>query len=238
MLTETDNEAYLSLAGDRPWRQWFCRSDCDTHLWVLIYSGPIADVLWHRNRTKVYFTKRELFVLDPVVDMVYEPVESGKALALDETNDKLYLVDSLERLIKVIECENDTKAVEIPVYAGRVTLCWNQVENKLYVVHDGLHRLYVIDYTTDTIIRTLSTNLNPNCLLINEADNRLYVIENSTASVIDCSANTVVTTIPVSASPYRISTYDITGKDVRGWHSGVTVRQLCHMGWEGCEERL
>lgn len=110
-------------------------------------------------------------MLDPVVDMVYEPVESGKALALDETNDKLYLVDSLERLIKVVECENDTKAVEIPVYARRVTLCWNQVENKLYVVHDGLHRLYVIDYTTDTIIRTLSTNLNPNCLLINKADN-------------------------------------------------------------------
>ncbi len=144
-------------------------------------------------------------VIDCVDDTLLEVIKlgGGPSFLCFAGNNKVYCGDSSSSDITVIDAALNQviKVIDLGCPPGGLT--YNTVSNKIYASAPYNNRLFVIDCDTDSFTMISSGIFYPGALEYNPQNNKIYcatspnyVTNTDTITVIDGSADTVITKIP------------------------------------------
>lgn len=185
-----------------------------------LFSGPhsvianeIQDQLFIANKAR-----GDVVVIDttgikdadgsPVVSQVLETGVNPQVITLNETTQKLYVIDSVESTVSVIDTSTLAilSTISLPENSNPRSTKFNEETNTLYVSLLSADGVAVIDGSTDTLqdVIDLKDIVNfPLLLQTNNDRNVLYVADYGGDSVyeIDMATNEVLRSVAVGAKP-------------------------------------
>ena len=126
-----------------------------------------------------------------------------KALVLNRSGTLLYVFNSFESTLSVVNAFTFENRAKIPSIPDTDEIAINPDGTRIYLANEYQKSVTVVDAQTNTVAETIAFDSAPSGLTVNPADNFLYVTlpnENSVA-VIDPATNAVAAKIPVGNNP-------------------------------------
>ncbi len=125
------------------------------------------------------------------------PVDSPSGVGVDSGTNKIYVSNSGNNTISVIDGTTNTVTSTIPVGNYPLGVGVNPITHKIYVDNAEAYTVSVIDGTTNTVTSTIPVGSYPISIAVNQKTNMIYVgnFGSSNISVINGSSDTVVSTI-------------------------------------------
>ncbi|HLK58772.1 MAG TPA: sigma-70 family RNA polymerase sigma factor [Chthonomonadaceae bacterium] len=136
---------------------------------------------------------------------------------------KVYVVNSCQGSLSVLDTRSDAVIGTIPVGKGPRAIALNPPTDRLYVANGGDGTLSVVDTGTDTLITTLSCGGNsPSAIAVQPLTHKIYVANagDNTVAVFDGQTNTLLTVLTVGSVPFSLAVQPATNRIyVANWGS-------------------
>lgn len=128
---------------------------------------------------------------------------SPTGLALDEANDRLYVVTKENNTLYVCDTKSMSVISKVPLGAEAYTCLLNPKHPELYISGWGGHKIWIFDTEHNSFKDSVNTDDHPNDMAISMDGRWLYVANanSNTVSVIDGPARSVVETLHTALSP-------------------------------------
>lgn len=112
------------------------------------------------------------------------------AAVYNESNQKLYLVDSIHNQIVAISSSGSSQI--IPVGSAPIALALNPTTGLLYVVNSGSRNVSVVDTRGDLVVATVPTAARPYAIAVDVPSDRVYVSNtfSNMLTILDGKTNT------------------------------------------------
>jgi YVTN family beta-propeller protein len=150
---------------------------------------------------------------------------SARILALDPVSNWVYVVDSGQNAVTVIDGASDTVVAAVAVGASPVAVAINSATHQIYTANLGDNTVTAIDGATNRTT-TLAVGAGPEVLGIDPVTNKLYVANESakTVSVVDGATNHLET-VSVGSNPTVVFANPVADKVyvASGGGNSVTV---------------
>ncbi len=171
-----------------------------------------GDMCYNPVNDRLYCRAGGLVVIDCAANRVLKILDDGRSsgpMIWNPANNKIYLSNSSDNMLTVVDCSNDSVVATIasqgdfPEY-----LCCGD-DGKVYVVnHVG--GISVIDPSGDSVRAVLPIDDHPWTICYSRTSDKLYVGKwyGDPVSVIDAGTDSVVATIPVLPSYYDMVCWD------------------------------
>jgi YVTN family beta-propeller protein len=156
-----------------------------------------------------------------IIDMSLERVigavtvgERPMGMALNSTNDILYVVDSGSRTISLVDTANFyvTDTVLLPAGIGPTEIVFMpdpsvSIEGKLYIVNSISRDVTVADTFTKRILGTIPVGEKPSAIAADTERREVYVTneESNNLSIISAASDSVVSTVEVDNRPTGVT---------------------------------
>ena len=173
---------------------------------------------------------RTITVIDGATNHVLGTIPIGygpKALCYNSQNHKVYCAcfDSYE--VDVIDCSTDScTPLDLGLYQSADAICYNSVSNKVYCATVGGPCVFVIDGETNEFLAYFYVGDYPSGFGFNPVDNKVYCGSNSSVTVIDGVADTVIGTIPFGRAQWWSGHCSIGDKMYCGSRNGGIVAAI------------
>ncbi len=179
------------------------------------YPGPVC---FNAVDRKVYVGTEEnerpgtVTAIDGVGDTLLGEIELGgtpDALAYDPDDDVLYATGGGSRCISVVDGKGDSVIGRVETDVSPGDLIYNAPQRKLYAIaFDGA--VAVIDPGTNRQIKYMEVGAYVGQSVLNSSGSRLYIggYRADSVYVIDCTHDTLVRAIPVTAGKPSVLCYD------------------------------
>ena len=177
------------------------------------------------NDCKVYIaTSGWLTAVDCAADSVTASFRLGgqlSAASYNAADHRLYIADESGNRLYVLDCGTDSVVDTVMGLAGPCALCYEPKASKLYCANGQISTISVIDCHGDTVAGTIRNRPHPIAFSLNEKSGRLYCANmgvypayDTTVSVIDVGADTVIHVIGVGTEPGLAMCYTPAGNKV------------------------
>ena len=139
-------------------------------------------------------------------------VRTRKEFAYSETSNKLYIANSFDRTIDIIDCQNHQVIETIQLTDTITAAVWNAFSNEIYFTQHAPQQsdchVELIDCTNDSIVTSIPTGGYPKNLHCNPMFNKVYCANAEDLLVIDGSTHKPVQCIPLDPSNNHLFTYN------------------------------
>jgi YVTN family beta-propeller protein len=114
-----------------------------------------------------------------------------KALCFVRPHGKLYVASAGSDSVTVVDCATNRVVSTITIGSEAPALQYNHLNDHLYC---GGSSISVVDFASDTVVKTIYAAAE--VLALDSTDSKLYACSDGPLSVIDCSQDSIVATIP------------------------------------------
>lgn len=135
------------------------------------------------------------------------PVGDGPAdVDVNSTTNHIYVCNSSDNRVRVIDGITHTIAETIDVGEGPVGVSANSTTNLVYVTNQIEGTVSIIDGAVNSVTGSVAVGNKPSGIKVNSTTNFIYVAdsEDNTVSVIDGAINGIITTINVGTEPVGV----------------------------------
>ena len=191
--------------------------------WLLQGFCPVS-VLYNPVNHKVYAASNlgQMAVLDGATDSLLAEFvlpDDSRRMAVDTTLNRVFGAYMNTPSVAYVDGAGDSLLAAVRIGVKPFELCYNPVEDKVYTVNrDNCGTVSVIDAATDSLLSTIPLVGYPWDIRCDSALNKVFVSvrgghgTDSAIAVIDCSTDTVETTVSASSDPYYLCYYPQRGK--------------------------
>ena len=133
-------------------------------------------------------------------------------LAVDPLTNTIYVANSYDNTVSVINGTTNTATSTITVGSGPTGVAVNPLTNTIYVANQYSHTVSVINGATNTVTSTIDVGSSPVDVAVNPSTNTIYVANfgSNTISVINGATNTVTSTIARGPFPEGVGVNPLT----------------------------
>ncbi len=172
---------------------------------ILTIGFPSGALISNLDGTRLYdFAAGGPYVIDVVNQTVLTTFVAGGAPVLSADGARLYVTDTANNAVKVIETAGLSLLATIPVGTTPIRLAFTAGGQTLLAFNSGSHTVSVIDVTSNTVTGTIGLSgtsfgafvavpNGPRAFIVNRTNARI--------DVLDTSLNIVITSIPFSPAP-------------------------------------
>src|SRR5207302_1077086 len=133
-------------------------------------------------------------------------------IAVDPAAARVYVANSSDRTVSVLDTATDTVAATVPVGTRPLGIAVNPDGTRVYVTNSDDGTVSVLDTATRSVVATVAVGASPVGVAFAPSGGRVYVANQcgtdascafggGTVSAIDTTTNTVVATIAVGQGP-------------------------------------
>ena len=226
--------------------------DCDRNeeMTRIDVDGPPSALCYSPTSNKVFCAvsgyppneDSSVVVIDGALNVVTArlTVAGGPfALCWNSIHNKVYCTHLSSGDVAVIDAYGDSVLAPVEDVMSSRNMCFNPREDKLYLVGDGGA---VIDCSADTLLTTFETGRWEHALQYSARSNLVYCANAHSydVTVVDCSSDRVVATVPVAGSGWDLCVDSAQGRvyvaNYRGSRISV-LRDTSLTGLHGSEAR-
>jgi len=180
--------------------------DCsaDTIIAAIKVGDKPSALVYNQVNNKIYCSNlydHNISVIDGATNTIITSIESAfpNTLIYNPTNNKFYC--SVDGGVDVIDGSADTIITTLSVGNQTFAFAYNPTNNSIYSTNIWNDTVYVIDGALDTILTYIPV-IGGRPLIYNIASNKVFCAHGgNSVSVIDCTADTVIITLPVENEP-------------------------------------
>jgi YVTN family beta-propeller protein len=146
--------------------------------------------------------KRKAFENNPQIEVGSKP----GAIAVNPQTNKIYVVNSGESTVSVIDSNSGNIAKKIPVGISPTSIAVDTSGNKIYVANQNSSTVSVIDGYNDSEITKIRVGYSPQDILFDSNSHTLYVADsNGSVYVISTLSNRVTTNSAIGGRPIALA---------------------------------
>jgi YVTN family beta-propeller protein len=151
---------------------------------------------------------------DPVVETAIDVGERPMHLAVDDESNRLYVANTAEGTVTVIDTTSKTVAENISVGERPDGIGINTNTDTIYLADRKTNEVYVIDTTTNDVVDSIAMPASPANVDVSSYQNKAYVSLNccGKVSIIDTETRTISTTVSVGERPRGADVHRGTSK--------------------------